>query len=200
MPTNILDESVLVLNKGFLALKVCTAKSVLTTLYKGLAKVVDENYNLYTFEEWVDKGNELLKDTNEMEKYSGVLHSPSIKVVVPQAIYLHVSEIKANGFLKVKYSRKNIFHRDDNKCQYCGTEKPRGVLTVDHIIPRSRGGKNTFTNIVAACKECNSKKGDRTPEEAGMILIKNPATPKWKSYTGMPFSKAKKSYWDVFLA
>lgn len=199
MASSILDESVLVLNKNFLALKVATARSVMITLIKGMAKVVDENYNLYSFELWQERSSLLLPNSIEMEKYAGVFRTPRSEIIVPQAIYLHASEIKANGLLKVKYSRKNIFHRDENRCQYCGTEKARKELTVDHIIPRSRGGRNTFTNIVAACKECNSKKGDKTPEEAGMLLLKSPATPKWKSHTGLPFSKAINSYWDVFL-
>lgn len=199
MATNILDESVLILNKSYLALKVATAKSVMTTLCKGLAKVVDENYLLYTFDEWVERSQILINDPVEMEKYSGVLHTPRFQIVIPQVIYLHISEVKVKGLLKVKYSRKNVFHRDDNTCQYCGTEFPKKDLTVDHIIPRSRGGKNSFTNIVAACRDCNSRKGNKTPEEAGMNLLKNPASPKWKSYTGLPFSKAKRGYWDMFL-
>ncbi len=199
MPISILDESVLVLNKNYLALKVATSRSVMVTLIKDAARVVDENYILYSFDEWIERSKLLEKDPEQMDKYAGVFHTPNCNIVVPQAIYLHASEVKANGLLKVKYSRKNVFHRDENTCQYCGEVRPRAELTVDHIIPRSKGGRNTFTNIVAACKKCNSKKGDKTPEEAGMPLIKSPGTPKWKSHTGLPFSKAKRSYWDVFL-
>lgn len=199
MSINILEEFVLVLNRNFLAVKVCTVKNAMTILCKGQAKVIDENYNLYSFDQWVSKSASLIEDPDQIDKYAGIIRSPSTTLLAPQAIHLCMSDVRIDGLLKVKYSRRNIFHRDDNTCQYCGEEYPRKELTVDHIIPRSRGGKNTFTNIVAACKTCNSRKANKTPEEAGMKLIKPPHTPKWKSHTGLPFSKAKKSYWNTFL-
>jgi 5-methylcytosine-specific restriction endonuclease McrA len=77
----------------------------------------------------------------------------------------------------VKFSRVNIYGRDDYKCQYCGHKKSINELTYDHVIPRSQGGKTTWTNIVSACGECNSKKAGRTPEQARMKLLKKPVQP-----------------------
>jgi 5-methylcytosine-specific restriction endonuclease McrA len=72
-------------------------------------------------------------------------------------------------------SRKNIFVRDGYRCQYCGTRKKDGSeLELEHVLPKSRGGRNTWDNLVAACRECNQKKNDRTPEEAGMKLLHRP--------------------------
>lgn len=68
-------------------------------------------------------------------------------------------------------SRRNIFLRDDYKCRYCGEELGHDELTLDHVLPRSRGGGNTWNNLVAACFPCNSRKANRTPEEAGMPLL-----------------------------
>ena len=83
------------------------------------------------------------------------------------------------GFSSYACNRKNVIWRDKNICQYCGGRFSFSDLTMDHIIPKSRGGDKTWTNIVAACKRCNNKKGDRTPEEARMPLIKLPHVPRW---------------------
>jgi 5-methylcytosine-specific restriction endonuclease McrA len=80
---------------------------------------------------------------------------------------------------EVKFSRQNIYARDKYQCQYCGKVlKPRD-LTCDHVTPRSRGGHTAWTNIVACCHACNRKKGGRTPEEAGLNLLKRPTRPSW---------------------
>ena len=77
-------------------------------------------------------------------------------------------------YKKATLSRYNLYRRDDYKCQYCGSEKN---LTMDHIIPKSKGGKNNWLNLVTCCERCNKIKGDRTPEEANMFLIKKPFAP-----------------------
>tara|TARA_Y100000592_G_scaffold32876_1_gene52203 strand:+ start:7545 stop:8021 length:477 start_codon:yes stop_codon:yes gene_type:complete len=83
------------------------------------------------------------------------------------------------GFSSYACNRKNVIWRDKNICQYCGCKFSSSELTMDHIIPKSRGGDKIWTNIVAACKRCNNKKGDRTPKEAKMPLIKAPCVPRW---------------------
>lgn len=77
-------------------------------------------------------------------------------------------------FKTIVLSRKNILKRDGNRCQYCGTSED---LTIDHVLPRSRGGKDTWENLVAACNRCNHKKGGHTPKEAGMPLEREPFRP-----------------------
>jgi len=77
----------------------------------------------------------------------------------------------------LKFSRDHIWARDFGKCQYCGRDVPRSTYTYDHVIPKSRGGKTTWDNIVVACVECNGKKRDRTPQEAGMRLRSKPIKP-----------------------
>ena len=88
--------------------------------------------------------------------------------------------IRLRSYVKIPYkeislSRRNILHRDNYTCQYCGDK--RHDLTIDHIIPRSRGGLDSWDNVAAACLRCNVKKGDRTPKEAGMPLNCNPRRP-----------------------
>lgn len=87
----------------------------------------------------------------------------------------------------VAFCKKNIFIRDGFKCAYCGTNKQR--LTIDHIIPRSRGGKSNFENCVAACKSCNLKKGGRTPREAGMYLKARPCQPTVSEFLRLKLQK-----------
>ncbi len=82
-------------------------------------------------------------------------------------------------FMSYSCNRKNVIWRDKNICQYCGNRFCFSDLTMDHVIPKSRGGNREWTNIVACCKRCNSKKGNRTPQEARMPLIKKPVVPKW---------------------
>lgn len=78
-----------------------------------------------------------------------------------------------------KFSRVNLYLRDEYTCQYCGSEFSPRDLTFDHVMPRSRGGRTTWKNIVAACKPCNQRKGDLTPDEAEMPLIQKPSVPRW---------------------
>ncbi len=80
---------------------------------------------------------------------------------------------------EVKFTRRNIYVRDKYRCQYCGGVFEPKDLTYDHVIPRSRGGKTTWTNVVTCCHACNRKKGDRTPKEAGMTLLTVPREPLW---------------------
>lgn len=90
------------------------------------------------------------------------------------------SVIRLRNYVKIPYkeislSRRNVMHRDNYTCQYCGIRKHD--LTIDHIIPRSRGGIDSWDNVVAACLRCNVKKGDRTPKESGMLLKITPRRP-----------------------
>ena len=85
---------------------------------------------------------------------------------------------KKNYVLDTSGSRKSVFKRDNHICQYCQKSFGEKELTLDHVLPKSRGGKKSWTNIVSACKKCNQKKGDKTPAEAGMKLFKVPKKPK----------------------
>ncbi len=132
-----------------------------------------------------------------IERYDGmILHSVSTSLPMPSIVRLSVFYRVPHK--RVILTRKNILRRDSNRCQYCG----RGdlPLTVDHVIPKTRGGEETWENLVCACMKCNNKKGDRTPEEAGLKLLTVPRRPshvafirhfvgrideKWKPYLFM---------------
>jgi 5-methylcytosine-specific restriction endonuclease McrA len=106
---------------------------------------------------------------------------------------------------KVRFSRQNVLVRDRWRCQYCGERKITAELTFDHVLPRSRGGRTEWENIVMACRECNASKGSRTPQEAGMPLKKRPVRPSWlpsfnvslQQVTSVP--SEWRDYWTVEL-
>ena len=111
-----------------------------------------------------------------VEEYDEEISSPSVTFKLPSVIVLKtVVKFISRG---IRPSRKNILWRDKNQCQYCGVIETPNDMTIDHVIPRSRGGGNTWSNLVTCCKKCNQKKRDRTPEEANMSLLNKPRRPK----------------------
>jgi 5-methylcytosine-specific restriction endonuclease McrA len=193
---NKLNSHVLVLDKAFLAVQVWTAKDAISAIVSGRARVVDLNYSWYEFKDWIRESKRIKDD--ELHLYSGIVRSPSIEIVIPQVIQV-LSEKKIPQRDKIKFSRKNILQRDEFTCQYCGKKQAKKDLTLDHVIPKSRGGKSQWYNIVACCQKCNEEKGDRLPSELEWKLLKQPAKPRWKSHIGTSFEKSKKEYWTRFL-
>ena len=141
-----LRTPVLVLNASYEPINVCAARRALVLLLKGLAA--------------------------EEEPSSLAIRSASRVVSVPSVIRL--LEYRRIPRQTRALSRKNILVRDRNTCQYCTTAYPANDLTLDHVVARSRGGKSTWENLVACCRRCNNRKGDRLPEEAGMTLMRSP--------------------------
>lgn len=122
-----------------------------------------------------------------LEEYDETVSSPTTTVRVPAVIVLRrrISRSKS----AVKFSRRNVYARDDHTCQYCGAKLPPKKLNYDHVVPRHQGGKTVFENIVSACSGpdgCNARKRNRTPEQAGMRLLSRPAVPQSLPLTG-PF-------------
>lgn len=97
------------------------------------------------------------------------------EIIVPKVLRL-IKLVRSVYRLRVPFSRKNVLYRDEFTCQYCG-KKDNRKLTIDHIIPKAKGGKTEFENCVAACKPCNNTKGSKTPREAKMSLLKRPVQP-----------------------
>jgi 5-methylcytosine-specific restriction endonuclease McrA len=146
-----MDEiAVLVLNYTFEPLHFTNAKRAVTLLLSGKAESVEASPR--------------------------VIRSPSISLVLPAVIRLGFY-IRKPFLDRVAFNKKNILRRDGYTCQYCGRRGER--LTVDHVLPRSRGGETTWTNVVAACLRCNLRKGNRTLTEAGMSLIREPGHPQF---------------------
>ncbi len=190
---NILKEKVLVLNRYYQAIQVTTVQRAICHLVKGSAKVITPDWTTHTLEEWVLACRFYVSNGN-----GRVIHSPSLSFLAPEAIYL----VKFDRLprLEVVFSRANLLVRDQYTCQYCGksVKNPKD-RTIDHIIPRSRGGKTVWENVVLCCRKCNLRKGDRTPEEAGMKLLKKPKPPAWESIFMEDFPQDKRKTWQQFL-
>jgi 5-methylcytosine-specific restriction endonuclease McrA len=162
-------------------------------LYQGLARAVHPvDYTLYDFDHWCELSQFYQCGINDF-----FINTVSVRVRVPEVIILRVF----NGFVRndVRFSRRNIFERDKNTCQYCGRKLPKMELTLDHVIPRARGGIDSWDNLVLACMPCNVRKGCRTPEEAGMPLIRKPSKPLWLPQLGSRLPTSKLASWQRFI-
>jgi 5-methylcytosine-specific restriction endonuclease McrA len=195
-----LESSVLVLNKFFAAVHVVNAKRAFAMLCKESAEVVaidDGQYNSYDFTSWVDvsafKAEYGLSDEDQYESIKTV----SLEIRVPKIIRLVVYDKLPKA--TIKFNRKNIFARDNNKCQYCGKKVPTSELSLDHVIPRTQGGTSNWKNIVCACTNCNKHKGGRRPEEAGMRLICKPVKPRHCPIIQLKLGSNKYNSWKQFL-
>lgn len=192
--TELLYEKILVLNKYYQAIQITTLQRAICHLVKGTAKVITPDWTTHTFEEWL-KISQFYNGNGDDKKF---IRSPSITFLIPDAIYLPYYESLPQN--EVVFSRQNLLLRDRFTCQYCGKilKNPK-ERTIDHVIPKSRGGKTIWSNVVLCCKKCNLKKGDRTPEEAGLKLLKTPKPPRWQALILEEFPKHKKEKWKVFL-
>ncbi len=146
----------------------------------------------------------LLGKVEVLEEYSREIHSVSFKLKLPSVVRLLRMVKRPKS--PVKFSRQNIYARDKYECQYCGNRFSPEELTYDHVIPKSRGGKTRWDNIVTCCIPCNRRKGGRTPGEARMSLIRKPTRPTWLpalritiGFREVPTSWRDYLYWNVEL-
>ena len=160
--SSLLNQHVLVLNRLWQAVNICTAKRALTLLFEGHAQVVlngaDGSFQTYNFSEWHDFSQQ---EPHPMRAFT---RFPSGSAV-PRVILLMLFDRMPKK--EVKFTRHNIFERDHNTCQYCGKVFDRKDLNLDHVIPRDRGGPTTWENIVCSCIQCNTRKANRTPQRSG---------------------------------
>lgn len=167
-----MSADVLVLNKNFAAIQTMDWQKVFSLVWQGHAEVVDQDYQVYDFEEWAEL-SKLIADNP-----SGYVHTVNFRLAIPDVIRLTRYERLPNS--EVKFTRSNIYQHYKYTCCYCGIKYPASNLNHDHVIPRSRGGATNWHNIVLSCLDCNAKKANRTPEEAGMKLLVQPSRPRFK--------------------
>ncbi len=196
----ILQNQVLKLNKNYQPLEIITAKEAFSLLWSEIAEVVtveDGSYANHTFDSWaeISELKEMLGDWTDLDEW---IHTPSLTLEVPRVIrVLTFSDIPKFG---LKLTRKNIYFRDGNVCQYCGKKFSTIDLNIDHVIPKSQGGKNTWENLACSCIKCNQKKKNRTPEEANMKLITIPVKPKHNPHLTVHIGHEKYSSWKNFIS
>jgi 5-methylcytosine-specific restriction endonuclease McrA len=142
----LMQEPVLVLNATYEPINVTAVRRAMVLMLKGVAQA---------------------EELHSAEVHSAA-HSHRVPSVIRLLAYRHIPQQSR------ALSRKNILLRDRNTCQFCGRIFPSSELTLDHVVPRSRGGRSSWENLVACCYRCNNSKGDRTPEEAGIKLARKP--------------------------
>ncbi len=162
---------VLVLNQSYEPLNICRVRRAVVLLYQSKAEM--------------------------LENGSGFIHSTNFEFPVPSVIRL-ASMIKRPRRSERKLTRLEVFNRDRYTCQYCNKETRQ--LTLDHVIPRYRGGQHTWENVVSACVPCNRRKAGRTPQEAGMRLVHQPSRPRGNGLFYIPAHYPHtRSEWQKYL-
>jgi 5-methylcytosine-specific restriction endonuclease McrA len=186
---SLLNTKVLVLNRSYLPIHITSVKRAFSLLYQGVAHAVDEQYKTFDFESWSDL------TLSEHDEKIGVVDRA---IRVPRVILLLAYDRVPKRH--VRFSRFNIYARDHNTCQYCGQPFARSDLNLDHVVPRSQGGTSRWDNVVCSCHGCNRRKGGRTPEQAGMRLLRFPKRPDWAVFMAETFSPTRYREWFHFFS
>ena len=193
----LLDQPALVLNRHWVPIHLTTARHAIGLVYQSVARAVyPEDCSLHRFQSWAD-----------LHVPDGVpcIRTPTLRIPVPEIVVLdHYGRVPSRG---VPFNRRNLFVRDGYRCQYCARKLEGPEITVDHVIPRVRGGVSSWENCVLACVPCNRRKAHRTPEQARMHLLCPPVRPNWSPrllFCGLPRRASwerviGEAYWNVDL-
>jgi len=192
-----LSASVLVLNRHYLAIHVIGVRRAFGLLINELAEVIhdeDGSFANYNFETWRE-----ISELRVMEKRPDEdwIKAVNFEIQVPRVLRLLVYDRMPRHTIRL--SRQAVFARDAHRCQYCGRRFPPSQLSLDHVIPRSRGGMSTWENMVCACLRCNIRKGGRTPHEAHMTLVRRPLRPKHNPLMALKLENPKYTSWRTWL-
>lgn len=189
----ILQQNVLVLNRLWQAVNLCTVERALSLLYTEHAQIVheDESSDFFTFRfaDW--------EEFNQDYTGEDVIRAVRMQIRVPRIILLQFYD--KFPIKDVKFTRQNVFERDQHICQYCHQRFERKELNLDHVVPRERGGETSWSNVVCSCIPCNSRKANRSPEEAGMHLLKAPVKPRWRPLIEMKSLHQAHTSWRHFV-
>ena len=198
VPPSVLDARVLVLNRNYLAIHVINIRRALTLLYRSAAEVLevrDGLYANYDFQGWLEMSELRSEEKRSDEDW---LRSVNFDLQAPRVVRLVRFDRLPRQSLR--FSRRSLFARDGNECQYCGRRFPPQQLSLDHVLPRSRGGDTSWENIVCCCRACNTRKGGRTPREASMTLRNQPRQPDQGPLLARHIQHPKYESWKIFMA
>ncbi len=192
-----LSASVLVLNRFYLAVHVIGARRAICLLVRELAEVIhweEGQFSNYDFPSWLS-ASELRAESKS--PHDDWVRSINFELQVPRVVRLLTYDRLPKQ--TVRFNRRSIFARDDHQCMYCGVRFPTSQLSIDHVIPKSRGGQTCWENVVSSCVTCNVRKGGRTPQEARMHLVHHPSRPKRSPLLSLKLRNPKYESWKVFL-
>jgi 5-methylcytosine-specific restriction endonuclease McrA len=196
-PGAALGMSVLVLNRSFVAVQVTNVRRAIALLFRELAEVVhieQGQFAAYSFASWRELS--ALRSSFRAPEQDWI-RAVGFDLQAPRVIRLMRCDRGPRQGLR--FNRRNIFARDENVCQYCGRHFPTSELSLDHVVPRSRGGDTSWENIVCACVACNVRKGGRTPQEARMHLVRLPAKPRRSPLLAVKLGNPKYASWKSFV-
>jgi len=197
MSTTVLETNVLVLNRFYMAVRVINVRRAFTLLYRNCAEVIENEYGQYAsydFDSWCELSQLTCLEKHEGEDY---IQTANSELRVPRI--LRLTRFDRMPAQTLRFSRKNLFARDDHTCQYCGKSEPVHKLSLDHVIPRSYGGPTTWENIVCCCLRCNNRKGGRTPQEARMKRLTKPQQPRLNPVMVQSAEDPRYECWKTFL-
>ena len=192
-----LSQSVLVLNRSFVAVHITNVRRAITLLFRQMAEVVhieEGHYAAHTLDSWREL-SALRSDFRRPDE--DWVRAIGYDLQAPRVIRLVSCDRGPRQGLR--FNRRNVFARDGNQCQYCGKQFPTSELSLDHVVPRSRGGITSWENIVCACVACNVRKGGRTPPEARMNLVRHPLKPKRSPLLSIKLGNPKYESWKSFV-
>jgi 5-methylcytosine-specific restriction endonuclease McrA len=163
-----LDGRTLVLNRSWTAISTTSVRNALGLVYRDVARAVcPETFTPHDFDSWAE--------LSKAREWGEFVQTVSLRIRVPEVVVLR----HFGGFPKrtVAFSRRNLYRRDGFTCQYCGAQPGTELLSIDHVVPRSRGGRSTWENCVLSCIDCNKRKANHTLREAGLKLGRKPFRP-----------------------
>lgn len=201
---SLLEDKVLVLNKTFAPINVINVRDAIQKVYLGAAEIIEVSekvFQMYDFNSWAEMS--LIKSELEEIDARSLIRSQSMVFEVPRVIRVLKYSRKFRG--SVRLTRINVLKRDEFRCQYCGDKKNKEDLSIDHIIPSSKGGKTIWTNVVASCYHCNSViKKDKKLEEVGLSLLRKPNKPDFMEIilheAKSPNNRHKYNCWSNFVS
>lgn len=183
-----LRSPVLVLNRGYQPVRITDARAGFSMLYRGCARALDTAFEAHDFEAWIAR---LPRRGDE------AIGTPRGPIQVPRVLLL--LEYNRVPRAPLRLSRRHVYMRDEYTCQYCGERPGTKELNLDHVHPRSRGGRSTWENLVTSCRRCNLAKGWETLAEARMRLRKRPVRPSWRLALTLAAKRRLFAEWEPFL-
>jgi 5-methylcytosine-specific restriction endonuclease McrA len=190
-----LKYQVLVLNRLWQPVNIIGVERAFSLLLQDHAQVIytgDESFRMMDSAAWLE-----LSEQETPEDTEAYVQTVRLRIRVPKVLLLRSYD--KLPVQEVKFTRENLFERDDYRCQYCGNHFESVHLNMDHVIPRDRGGRTSWENIVTSCIKCNSRKANRLPHQANMHLIRKPERPRWRPFVSSLIGQNYDSAWDHFI-
>lgn len=196
---NILNNPTLMLNKSWVPIEVVPIQHAIVKVCAEQAKIIGYDFNVYDWEKWVETNknfptNDRVDLNNHEELYVKTPHGGHIRY-----ISVVICDYKGTPKSNVKISINSLLKRENYKCAYTGEPIHLGNANIDHVIPTSRGGDNSWENVVACKKKINSQKDNKTPEEFGIKLKINPQKPNWNPIYSKIVKKEIPDFWKNFI-